>query len=59
MMEANKKRKVRNGAIVGLISGLIISAVCYFAVGNNPAYFMFTAFGLAIGAGQAYVSPDE
>lgn len=55
-MDAVKKRRVLNGAVIGTISGLILSVVFYFAAGANPAYFMFTFFGLAIGAGQAYVS---
>lgn len=54
-----KQRKIMNGAIIGLVSGLIVSAVCYFAVSKDPSYFMFTAFGLLIGIGQAYLSQGE
>jgi len=55
-MDAVKRKRVMNGALIGLVSGLIISLVCYFAVSPNPSYFVFAAFGLAIGAGQSYVS---
>lgn len=57
-MTPKRKRKMINGAIVGLISGLIVSVVCYFAASPNPSYFIFAVFGLAIGMAQAYLSPE-
>ena len=57
-MSPYKKRKVINWGIVGAISGAILSAVLYFVVANEPAYFMFTCFGGALGAGQAYLMPE-
>jgi dolichol kinase len=59
-MDAARRKRMINGALTGLVSGLILSLVCYFGVSPNPSYLMFTAFGLAIGAGQGYVScPKE
>lgn len=53
-----KRRRVLNGVLIGTVSGLALSAVCYLAVAPDPSYFVFTAFGLAIGAGQAYLAPE-
>ena len=59
MNEMKKKRVIRWG-LIGLISGLILSLIFYFAADNNPSYFIFTAFGCAMGAAQGYVtSPKE
>ena len=54
-MDKYKKRRVMNMAIMGAISGFIVSVVLYFAVAQTPAYFMFTAFGGLLGGAQGYI----
>jgi len=55
-MDPYKKRRVRNMAIAGAVSGLILSAVLYFSVAQTPAYFIFTLFGGLLGGAQGYMA---
>jgi hypothetical protein len=56
MMDDARKRSTRNMALIGGISGLIVSCILYLAVEANPAYLMFTVFGALIGGAQGYLS---
>ena len=55
-MDQYKKRRVRNMAVMGAISGFIVSVVLYFVVAPNPAYFMFAVFGGLLGGAQGYLA---
>jgi len=55
-MDQYKKRRVMNMAIIGTISGFIVSAVLYFLVAPNLSYFMFTVFGGVLGGAQGYLA---
>ena len=55
-MDQYKKRRVRNMAIIGAISGFMVSVVLYFVVTPNPAYFIFTVFGGLVGGAQGYLA---
>ena len=55
-MDEHRKRRVRNMAILGAVSGFIFSVVLYFGVAQNPSYFMITVFGGLLGGAQGYMT---
>lgn len=57
-MNANAKRRAKNGLIVGAILGLAISAVFWMAT-YSLVYWAFVPIGAALGAAQGYMAPGS
>lgn len=57
-VSAEKKKRMKYGAIIGAVVGLAIFGVA-FVMANSPVYIFFIPFGAAMGWASQYVKLEE